>query len=374
MKFSFFLVSIIIISILFAGCIQASDREQFRPSEPGTIPHFTEFWNNALNLSGIQNDSACFEDISVHMDGNRTIDNLYMDFSGVKQQQRNLYRLDLNPARGTVILSSRGVDQEQREIPGTHPLIILTALEQFPYSSFDPGLNPLNIRIMRYENPGIYDDTCYDIYEIDNGTIIPLKTIDFCPPVHDYYPIVVSPDMQSNTGARFSTNSDRSHVILTADDIAKAGTVIYKKTGSTPGIRNDRIGCPVSESGPAGCGGGSGGGGGGAGRGGEGGPVPDWTPFIPNPHFSEANLKSIDISAEKQGQNIIITNGGGPDAPEVTSFVVTIDGGAPINASKLGTTVGSSQSFAGTRGKKNDVRVNATFKDGSRQPILDTAV
>ena len=89
---------------------------------------------------------------------------------------------------------------------------------------------------------------------------------------------------------------------------------------------------------------------------------------------SRTHLKSVAVSAEKQGQNIIITNNGGPDARDVTSFVVTIYGGTPIVASELGTTVGLSHSFAGTRGLKDRVLVNATFKDGSEQLILDTVV
>lgn len=89
---------------------------------------------------------------------------------------------------------------------------------------------------------------------------------------------------------------------------------------------------------------------------------------------SRTRLKSVAVSVEKQGQNIIITNDGGPDARDVTSFVVTIDDGTPIIAPELGITVGLSHSFAGTPGLKNRVLVNATFKDGSEQLILDTAV
>jgi hypothetical protein len=89
---------------------------------------------------------------------------------------------------------------------------------------------------------------------------------------------------------------------------------------------------------------------------------------------SRTRLKSVSVSAEKQGQNIIITNNGGPDARDVTSFVVTVDSGKPITAPELGTTVGLSHSFPGTPGLKNRLLVNATFKDGSEQLILDTMV
>jgi hypothetical protein len=370
MKFAYLLLMLFILSFSFAGCIKVADREPFQSNEPGTIPHFTEFWEHALKLSGIQNETACFEDISLHMDGNKTIDNMYMDFSAVKEQQRNLYRLDLVPSLGTVIVSSRGVDKQQREIPGTHPLVILTALEQFPYSSFETNQNSLTFWAFRLGSyNGGFNDREFDIYEIDNGTLIPIKTIIFCSPVHDVFPIVVSRDMRADKGGvGWPPNEGNSFFMFTASDVAKAGTVIYKTNGSAPAIRKDRIVCPISDFVPAGRGGGSGGGGGGNG------PGPGLTTFVANSSASDTNLKSIAVSVEKQGQNIVITNNGGPDAREVTSFAVSIDGRNPIIATSLGTTPGKSKSFPGTIGTKNDVRINATFKDGSQQLILDIAV
>jgi hypothetical protein len=370
MKFAYLLLMLFIISISFAGCIQVSDREPFQSNEPGTIPHFTEFWNHALKLSGIQNETTCFEDISLHMDGNKTIDHMSMEFSAVKQQQRNLYRLDLVPSKGTVIVSSRGVDQEQREIPGTHPLVILTALEQFPYSSFETDSNSLTFWAFRLGSyHGGFDDREFDIYELDNGTLIPIKTIIFCSPAHDVFPIVVSRDMRADKGGvGWPPRDGNSFFMFTAGDVAKAGTVIYKTNGSAPAIRKDRITCPMSELTPAGRGGGSGGGGGGSS------PAPGFNNVFPISNPSDTNLKSIAVSVEKQGQNIVIKNNGGPDALEVTSFAVSIDGRNPIIATSLGTAVGKSQSFPGTSGMKNEVRINATFKDGSQQLILDIAV
>ncbi len=82
--------------------------------------------------------------------------------------------------------------------------------------------------------------------------------------------------------------------------------------------------------------------------------------------------KSIAVTAQKQDQNIIITNQGGTDIGEVNSFGITVDGITPIKP--LGIMVGSTTTIQGTSGSKNRVIVIATFKGGSQQVILDTYV
>ena len=84
--------------------------------------------------------------------------------------------------------------------------------------------------------------------------------------------------------------------------------------------------------------------------------------------------KSIAVTAQKNGQDIVITFYGGSDAKDVASFIVSIDGGAPIVGSSLTKAVGSSQSFTGTSNSKNNVRVTAIFVDSSEQLVLDTSV
>ncbi|MEI6842622.1 MAG: type IV pilin [Methanomicrobiales archaeon] len=83
--------------------------------------------------------------------------------------------------------------------------------------------------------------------------------------------------------------------------------------------------------------------------------------------------KSVALTAQKNSNGLItITNQGGRDMGSVTTFVITADGVAPTKP--LGILVGSTTTIQGKSGTKNHVIATATFKDGSKQVILDTSV
>ena len=71
------------------------------------------------------------------------------------------------------------------------------------------------------------------------------------------------------------------------------------------------------------------------------------------------------------GTSIAVTYQGGPDA-DLVSAVHASNGTTTVNLSNV---VGNSTTFTGTPGTGNDhIVVNASFRDGSNQVILDTWV
>ena len=90
-----------------------------------------------------------------------------------------------------------------------------------------------------------------------------------------------------------------------------------------------------------------------------------------------SKTRSIAVTATKQGTNISVTNNGGPDIQDLSSFNVSMIPGngstTPVNPAGLTTVVGSTVKFkAGQGTEKDHIIVTAVFNDGTSQVVLDT--
>jgi len=85
-----------------------------------------------------------------------------------------------------------------------------------------------------------------------------------------------------------------------------------------------------------------------------------------------SKTESVAVTASNNNGLITITNNGGPDIGDVSSFSVSVDG-APITK-QLGVQVGSMITIQGKSGTKTHVIVTGTFKTGTQQVLLDTNV
>ena len=82
--------------------------------------------------------------------------------------------------------------------------------------------------------------------------------------------------------------------------------------------------------------------------------------------------KVVAATANQQGNTIYVTFNGGQDSADVSSIEAVVDNAA---TEAIAPTVGSSASFAVSPGAaKNHVVVTATFRDDSKQVILDSYV
>jgi flagellin-like protein len=87
-----------------------------------------------------------------------------------------------------------------------------------------------------------------------------------------------------------------------------------------------------------------------------------------------SKTRNIALTAQKVGAgNVIVTNNGGADSGDVTSFAVT-SGGVSVLTTSLTSQVGSTSTFTGSTTSKDHIIVTATFNDGTKQVVLDTNV
>jgi flagellin-like protein len=88
--------------------------------------------------------------------------------------------------------------------------------------------------------------------------------------------------------------------------------------------------------------------------------------------------KNVAFTVERASTTntgIVITNQGGKDSGDVTSVAVLIDGTAALASTASLTTIGQSvQTGDAKSGAKSKVTITATFKDGSKQVVVDTLV
>ncbi len=106
-----------------------------------------------------------------------------------------------------------------------------------------------------------------------------------------------------------------------------------------------------------------------------------------------SKTRSVAVTGQKQGTNIIVTNNGGPDNADMSNWNITIDGahmGPAAGASVGNNSVGYYQTCTGVTGTataaqniaygysittaRNHLVVTATFTDASQQVILDTNI
>jgi len=87
------------------------------------------------------------------------------------------------------------------------------------------------------------------------------------------------------------------------------------------------------------------------------------------------STKSVAATATQQGEDIIVTYQGGPDANQVSYINITVYGsGTPEKENWSSPSVGNSSTFDVGTTNKDHVVVTALFTDGARQVILDTYV
>jgi archaeal type IV pilus assembly protein PilA len=99
-----------------------------------------------------------------------------------------------------------------------------------------------------------------------------------------------------------------------------------------------------------------------------------------------SKTRSIAMTAQKQGNNIVVTNNGGPDNQDLSTWYLNINGqnmtvagyyGNNTNVGyyvtvPTGTTAG--QSYVKSATGKDHVLVTGVFTDNSQQVLLDTNI
>ncbi len=227
------LIGLIIILISLSGCTGNPDILVDHPQRGlGESPDFSHVWAIALSKSGIDNRTAELGNLLVWLDGNASIDSLLMDFSGKKGGVMKLYRLDVSPG-GRINVQCLEERSQNPFHARFHPMTILSALEELPIQTIDPSGNGLSI----WTGPMCCDIGYYreyaPIFEIRNGSLIPIKRIVLdLPSGESIYPIHVcghTTDPVAVTGSIdefVDENKFGVHcwTLFIPEDVVKAGT------------------------------------------------------------------------------------------------------------------------------------------------------
>jgi archaeal type IV pilus assembly protein PilA len=93
-----------------------------------------------------------------------------------------------------------------------------------------------------------------------------------------------------------------------------------------------------------------------------------------------SKTKNVAFTAERSSTTttqIILTNQGGKDASDISGLSLLIDGTATTGSNlftKIGSVGGSAAYGVASSTGKSKVTLTATFKDGSKQVVLDTSL
>jgi hypothetical protein len=267
------MVFVIGMGVFIAGCTTYPGHGNlFLSQTEDGQPPFSKLWEIAVSASGIDNRTAELGNLMVLMDGNNSINTLLMDFTGMKQGSKQVCAVDVSPSGRVGVRCMDGPGQIALPA-GTHPLAVLSTLELFPYRSLDPSMDGIHIWTGEICCDLMFDNTSADLFELRNGTFIPVETIVFHQSEEYLYPVHICrirPPERVITypEGRVEAISPESHpkdhhclILFTSEDVARAVTVVYPPGVATSDLRDNRSIMPEPPAiNPGGAGGGGGGG------------------------------------------------------------------------------------------------------------------
>ncbi|MFA6331408.1 MAG: hypothetical protein WCX22_00510 [Methanoregula sp.] len=191
-------------------------------------------WENIVNRSGIDPDSAVFDDLTVTITPDGTIESLSLSFYATKDHEWRSCSayLRYDPERcGTLRIWSAPSDPPQPLTPAPpSPGKILAELAELNLSVFGSSDTPVFIttQVSREINATYYSGACTDIFLLKNGAIIPLDRIV----LHDtqagvtHWNIFARHCITLPDGYGESCSSNGSILVFSADRLTSADYVL----------------------------------------------------------------------------------------------------------------------------------------------------
>ncbi len=140
-------------------------------------------WDTIVNRTGIDNGSAAFDDMQIHLASEGTIGSLALSFYAIKDKKWGGYQayLRYDPETcGTLRIQSYPVEAPAYTATNPrHPQEILAELTSINLSAFGFSDRPVFITTTasREMNVTYYSLPCSDIFLLKNGTIIPIGRV-----------------------------------------------------------------------------------------------------------------------------------------------------------------------------------------------------
>jgi hypothetical protein len=141
-------------------------------------------WENVGDRTGIDNNSAVFDDMQVNLDPDGSIESLSLSFYATKDRKWHRYSayLQYTPDTcGTMRIWSAPLDPPQSvSLASTSPKIILAELAKINLSVFGSTDKPVIItsQVSREINVTYNSGACTDLFLLKNGAILPLDRME----------------------------------------------------------------------------------------------------------------------------------------------------------------------------------------------------
>ncbi len=129
-----------------------------------------KIWDTVAKVTNVQNDSGELESFRLLIDENGKIDSLTYIF----HEDLKAYRVDID-SKGELDWNSY-----QNKLPATrHPIEVLSEIDKVRFTSLKTGEAGLLLQAdFSFNNVG-YSNDYLNIYQLENGNLIPLKEIIF---------------------------------------------------------------------------------------------------------------------------------------------------------------------------------------------------
>jgi len=170
----FGLVFILTVSLL-SGCVQPK-----LPPLPMNVSNIslTRVWYRFLDNSGMQERSGNLISFMLMADKNRSVLTEHLELTGVSAKGKpSVYFVDVNN-KGELVFQE--FDSKNSVAQTYSPLMVLSEIDKLGLSSITLGPEGFFI-IMDFSGGGrsIFTADRYDIYELQNGQLMPLKEVIF---------------------------------------------------------------------------------------------------------------------------------------------------------------------------------------------------
>jgi hypothetical protein len=188
---------------------------------PKTISELSlvETWNKVAKMIHIQKDAVELEYFRLLTDQDRKIDGLSFIFREDNTNGRpKTYSVEIN-SKGELDWHSYQSIAPDKTL---HPSVVFTEIDKFDLSSIKPGDAGLELRAEFQNSDADYSNDNLNIYELDNGALLPLKKVDFtlipfC--IISVYPLTNNtPDLNARSS---------SQIWFLSQDTAKAASIEY---------------------------------------------------------------------------------------------------------------------------------------------------
>lgn len=187
-----------------------------------------QLWYMIADTTNIQEQSAEIVSLQLHTDTANTVDSFYFVFCALdNDDQARRYITNISQESKITIRKYDTIEMEGNR----RPCIIFTELDKIGLASLETGESGLSVHIEVHDESIGYTRENLDIYELENGELIPLDEIKFHSQTPwctiSVYQLDATSSTTQTTAPAPSSLDGRTQIWFLAEEINMAETVEY---------------------------------------------------------------------------------------------------------------------------------------------------